>query len=101
MKKKTKKKKREKLKNKKNKKKRKNTVDYCCNPQCFVCGGTVNPPHGLVYLLMLMLINNAKPKKTKTWPPAKRTTFNAHSPTNLINNVEAEEKKGMRHRYAG
>jgi len=42
------------------------------------------------------LINNAKSKKTKTWLPAKRTTFNAHSPTNLINNVEAEEKKGMR-----
>jgi hypothetical protein len=31
---------------------RKNTVDYCCNPQCFVCGGTMNPPHGLVYLLI-------------------------------------------------
>ena len=41
------KKKGEKLKKKK--RKRKNTVDYCCNPQCFVCGGTVNPPHGLVY----------------------------------------------------
>jgi hypothetical protein len=41
------KKKREKPKKKK--RKRKNTVDYCCNPQCFVCGGTVNPPHGLVY----------------------------------------------------
>ena len=25
------------------------TVDYCCNPQYFVYGGTVNPPHGLVY----------------------------------------------------
>ena len=37
----------------KKKKKRKNIVDYCCNPQCFVCGGTVNPPHGLVYLLMV------------------------------------------------
>jgi hypothetical protein len=24
-------------------------MDYCCNPQCFVCGGTVNPAHGLVY----------------------------------------------------
>jgi hypothetical protein len=24
-------------------------VDYCCNPQYFVYGGTVNPPHGLVY----------------------------------------------------
>jgi len=21
--------------------------------ECFVCGGTVNPPHGLVYLLIL------------------------------------------------
>jgi hypothetical protein len=35
------------------KKKRKNTMDYCCNPQCFVCGGTVNPPHGLIYLLIV------------------------------------------------
>jgi hypothetical protein len=25
------------------------TVDYCCNPQWFVCGVTVNPPHVLVY----------------------------------------------------
>jgi hypothetical protein len=24
-------------------------VDYCCNPQWFVCGETVNPPHVLVY----------------------------------------------------
>jgi hypothetical protein len=24
-------------------------VDYCCNPQCFVCEGTINPPHNLVY----------------------------------------------------
>jgi len=40
------KKRREKLKKKKG---RRITVDYCCNPQCFVCGGTVNPPHGLVY----------------------------------------------------
>jgi hypothetical protein len=24
-------------------------VDYCCNPQWFVCGGTVNPSHVLVY----------------------------------------------------
>ena len=23
------------------------TVDCCCNPQCFVCGGTVIPPHHL------------------------------------------------------
>jgi hypothetical protein len=35
------------------KKKRKNIVDYCCNPQCFVCRETVNPPHGLVYLLII------------------------------------------------
>jgi hypothetical protein len=33
-------------------------VNYCCNPQCFVCGGTVNPPHGLVYLLMLIIFFN-------------------------------------------
>jgi hypothetical protein len=24
-------------------------VDYCCNPQWNVCGGTVIPPYGLVY----------------------------------------------------
>ena len=34
---------------KKEKKRRRITMDYCCNPQCFVCGGTVNPPHGLIY----------------------------------------------------
>ena len=46
-----------KRKNKKvEKKKKKNTVDYCCNPQCFVYGGTVNPQHGLVYLLMGLLL---------------------------------------------
>jgi hypothetical protein len=33
----------------KKKKKRKITVDYCCNPQWIMCGGTVNPPHVLVY----------------------------------------------------
>jgi hypothetical protein len=33
----------------KKKKGRRITVDYCCNPQCFVWGGTINPPHGLVY----------------------------------------------------
>jgi hypothetical protein len=49
------KKKKEKLAKKKNEKEeRKNTVDYCCNPQCFVCGGTVNPPHDLVYLLIFV-----------------------------------------------
>ena len=43
-------KKREKIKKQKKKEKgRRITVNYCCNPQCFVCGGTVNPPHGLVY----------------------------------------------------
>jgi len=26
---------------KKKKKEEESTVDYCCNPQCFVCGGTV------------------------------------------------------------
>jgi hypothetical protein len=25
------------------------TVDYCCNPQYIVCGGTVIPPHHLEY----------------------------------------------------
>jgi hypothetical protein len=34
---------------KKQKKKRKEecTVNYCCNTQCFVCGGTVIPLHHL------------------------------------------------------
>ena len=45
------------------KKKRQNTVDYCCNQQCFVCGGTVNPPHGLVYLLIEM--REKRPPKEK------------------------------------
>jgi len=46
-----KKEKREKLAKKKEKKKRKNTMNYCCNPHCFVCGGTVNPPtrFGVLY----------------------------------------------------
>ena len=39
-----KKKKREKLEKKTG---RRNTVDYCCNPHYFVCGGTVIPPHDL------------------------------------------------------
>jgi hypothetical protein len=33
-------KKNEKKKEKKGKAKKKITVDYCCHPQCFVCGGT-------------------------------------------------------------
>ena len=36
-------------KNEKNKRGRRITVDYYCNPQWFVCGGTINPPHVLVY----------------------------------------------------
>ena len=28
------------------------TVDYCCNPQWNVCGGTVTPPHHLEYVLI-------------------------------------------------
>jgi hypothetical protein len=36
-------------KTKKKEKGRRIIVNYCCNPHCFVCGGTVNPPHGLVY----------------------------------------------------
>jgi hypothetical protein len=31
------------------KRKEESTVDCCCNPQCFVCGGTVIPPHHLEY----------------------------------------------------
>jgi len=28
------------------------TVNYYCNPQYFVCGETVIPPHGLEYVIM-------------------------------------------------
>ena len=41
--KKKKKRKKERGKVRKKKKKEESTVDYCCNPQCFVCGGTVIP----------------------------------------------------------
>jgi hypothetical protein len=34
-------------KNDKMQKKQKYTVDYCCNLQYFMCGGTVVPPHYL------------------------------------------------------
>jgi hypothetical protein len=27
-------------------------VNYYCNPQYFVCGETVIPPHGLEYVIM-------------------------------------------------
>ena len=36
--------------------KKKTTVDYCCNPQCFVCGGIVNPPHGLVICIIALFV---------------------------------------------
>ena len=39
-------------------KKEKNIVDYCCNPQCFVCGGTVIPQYHLEYVVMYLRINN-------------------------------------------
>ena len=48
-------KKREKLEKKK--KKEKSTVDYCCNPYCFVCGGTVIPPHHLEYVVILKMFD--------------------------------------------
>ena len=32
------------------------TMDYCCNPQWNVCGGTVIPPHGLVYVLIVIFL---------------------------------------------
>ena len=44
-KKKKKKEKREKLEKKK--REEESIVDYCCNPQCFVCRETVIPPHHL------------------------------------------------------
>jgi hypothetical protein len=40
-----KKEKREKLEKKK--REEESIVDYCCNPQCFVCRETVIPPHHL------------------------------------------------------
>jgi len=52
-KKKTKKKRKLKKKMKNTKKKKEEcTVDYCCNPQCFGCGGTVIPPHHLDVCIM-------------------------------------------------
>jgi hypothetical protein len=41
-----------KKKGKVKKKKEESIVDYCCNPQCFVCGGTVIPPHHLEYVVI-------------------------------------------------
>jgi len=51
----------EKKKKKKRKslKKKKKTVDYCCNPRCFVCGGTLNPP-----TRFSIFVNNIYIKKT-------------------------------------
>jgi hypothetical protein len=46
------KKKKEKVTKTKRKKKKKSTVNYCCNPQCFVCGKTVISPHHLGYVVM-------------------------------------------------
>jgi acetyl/propionyl-CoA carboxylase alpha subunit len=46
------KKKREKLAKKRKKNKEENNVNYCCNPQCFVCEGTVIPPHHLKYVVI-------------------------------------------------
>jgi len=34
------------------KKENQTTVDYYCNPQCFVCGGTMIPPHYLEYVVI-------------------------------------------------
>jgi len=36
---------------KKTKEKGKSTVDYCCNPQCFGCGGTVISPFNSVIIV--------------------------------------------------
>jgi hypothetical protein len=47
------KKKKKKRKKLTKKKEEKNTMDYCCNPQCFVCGGTVIPPHDLDIVVIL------------------------------------------------
>jgi hypothetical protein len=33
-------------------------MDYCCNPQCFVCGGIVIPQYHLEYVVMYLRINN-------------------------------------------
>jgi hypothetical protein len=52
--KKKKKKKKKRKKGKVSKKKKEEcTGDYCCNPQCFVCRGTVIPPHHLDSVIML------------------------------------------------
>jgi len=47
---------------KKRKKKEESTVNYCCNPQCFVYGGTMILPHHLdivnisIHYLLLFII---------------------------------------------
>jgi len=33
------------------------TVDYCCNPQWFRCGGIVIPPHRLEYCIIISLFD--------------------------------------------
>ena len=42
------------------KKKKESTVDYCCNPQYFVCEGTVIPPHDLDIVVIWSIINSLK-----------------------------------------
>ena len=51
-----KKRKKGKVKKKEKKKWERITVDYCCNPQGNVCGGTVIPPHHLDYVLIYIYI---------------------------------------------
>jgi hypothetical protein len=46
------KKKERKRKKEKVKKKEENTMNYCCNPQCFVCKRTVISPHHLEYVVI-------------------------------------------------
>ena len=46
-----------KWKNAKKKKKGISTVDYCCNPQWFRCGGIVIPPHHLDIVNIHIILN--------------------------------------------
>jgi len=56
------KKQKEKEKRKKlEKKEEENTVDYCCNPQCFVCGRTMIPPHYLEYVVIRSVVTQFLP----------------------------------------
>jgi hypothetical protein len=44
-------------------------MDYCCNPQWNVCGGTVIPPLHLEYVLIVGTKKHLKTQKKKNLTP--------------------------------